>query len=148
MIRFTNTKDFQKKLEEFAKRAEINLAIVAKRMAFAAYRSIIEKTPVDTGRARASWNISEGSIDASVQGTRDFKGGGGIKKAKVVNQQKLDKIKSSIVKYPVYYITNNLPYIVPLEEGHSKQADKGWMVKRTIVQLGTELDELLEGLRK
>ena len=83
------------------------------------FKGIVLKTPVDTGRARANWMISEGSPQvATVLGTQapatpspmDFKGGSRI------------------------FITNSLPYIVPLEYGHSKQAPAG-MVRVTLAEV-------------
>ena len=151
MIKFTNTDEFERKLRSFAKKAEIDVGVVAKRMAFSAFKSIVIKTPVDTGRARSSWNISEGSIDQSVSPEVDKtesrgRGSGKFQQATAISAKKLRQLRHVNSRFPVFYITNSLPYIIPLEEGHSSQADKGYMVKRTLVELNEVLDGMLEGI--
>lgn len=96
-------------------------------LAFALYSSVVKKTPVDTGRARANWNISTGSVDTSVT-TKTKKRG---------LRYKAGDIKSTGDE--TIYISNNLPYIKTLEfggypknsksgktvNGYSKQAPNG-----------------------
>lgn len=77
-----------------------------------ALNSVVKKTPVKTGDAQNSWNLSEGKIDTSLV------------------QSKRDKISG---KKDVY-ITNSIPYIGYLENGSSKQAPKG-MVGLTVNEL-------------
>ena len=75
------------------------------------------------GRFRGNWQPSIGStldgelevIDASGQATIS-KVSGVLKGAKAGD---------------IIYLTNNLPYAIPLEEGHSRQAPKG-MVRLTV----------------
>lgn len=82
-------------------------------------KGISMKTPVDTGRARANWFMAEGAPETSTTDAKtpktydraDFQGNG----------------------VPIF-ITNSLPYIVPLEYGHSKQAPAG-MVRVTLAEI-------------
>lgn len=79
-------------------------------------KKITEKTPRDTGRASANWFVSEGA-------------------------PRLDTTTAVVPEAPpaltgksVIFITNSLPYIVPLEYGHSKQAAFG-MVRVAIAEV-------------
>lgn len=82
--------------------------------ALLAYAYIIQSTPVDTGRARANWNISVNSViytttDSTTvpdtNPTLDYKEG------------------------DTYYISNNLPYIQRLNDGYSQQAPANFVEK-------------------
>lgn len=73
--------------------------------AFALYSSIVKKTPVDTGRARANWNIAVGKDDTSVS-DRTMKQGLKYKESSI-NPAGDESI----------FISNNLPYITTLEYG-------------------------------
>ena len=90
---------------------------VKKRFAFMLYSAIVKKTPVDTGRARANWNISAGSPDLTVTEETDKSFG---------KQKKVPDAKGDT---PLY-ISNNLPYIKTLEfGGYPKDVKKGTRVK-------------------
>lgn len=72
-------------------------------------RELRKATPVDTGNARASWvpavgspfrgDVAAGSVDQGVGAILSFKLGDGV-----------------------LYVSNNVPYIRRLNDGHSKQA--------------------------
>lgn len=69
---------------------------------------VVFKTPVDTGRARSNWLPG---VNTPVRATSDS----------------LAKPQLPLVIKPfsIFYLSNNLPYILPLEEGSSKQAPQG-----------------------
>ena len=73
--------------------------------------NVVLSTPVKTGRARGNWQVSlDGPIDSQIK-LNDKGGGIAISKgASAINTR---------VDYPVIYITNNLPYIEPLNDGSS-----------------------------
>jgi hypothetical protein len=82
---------------------------------------IIIKTPVDTGRARANWFITQGSPSSEV--TTSSNGSSRISEV----QSKL----SGDVLGKVFYLVNNLPYIGVLEfGGYPKNVKKGSRVKK------------------
>ena len=107
-------------LSEYARRKQAEIKEVRRGFVFALYASIVRKTPVDTGRARANWNVSHGSEDTSVT----------------------DKTMEHGLKYkqkdiPVpdgdgkAFISNNLPYIATLEYGgYPKKVEKGTKVSK------------------
>lgn len=96
--------------EQVAEDMDTHLDLVVRKVALDLYGRITKKTPVDTGRARANWNLSIGSPDLTVDDDAT--------KIKSASLSKGDGEKD-------IYIANNLPYISALEHGHSKQAPRG-----------------------
>ena len=88
------------------------------------YRDVIIGTPVDTGRARANWQLAIGSAPTSVlnktdKGTPRSESGRSTSEVRKANQKlSVRKVGRSV------FIANNLPYIGELEDGHSKQNSK------------------------
>jgi hypothetical protein len=78
---------------------------------------IVLATPVDTGRAQANWTVSVGSADESQV---DWKGAPEAAAQFAINQAQV--AVKGIKGFGVSYLQNNLPYIVPLNNGHSGQA--------------------------
>ena len=87
-------------------------------------------TPVDTGHARANWVASIGAPVEEEQGTRPERLLGKLSHpvsteaaergiAEVATQYKLEKGR--------VFISNNVPYILALNEGHSQQAPAGFV---------------------
>jgi hypothetical protein len=119
-------------VERWAKRVEMDVARFCRIVALKLHDRIVERTPVDTGRARASWTIVEGySPDLSVA-PEGFQGGASA--AAAVQAARRAQVKEGFA----YVIANNLPYIVELENGSSKQAPHG-MVRVAIADVKTEL---------
>ncbi len=94
-------------------------------------RRLIDLTPIDTGRAKASWRVAVNKIDRSVdkrpnRGAQNFNAlarlGGSTTSAQIRRAQGA-KIGT------VLWMTNDLRYIVPLEDGHSPQSR--FMLRRT-----------------
>jgi hypothetical protein len=73
------------------------------------FKRVVLRTPVDTGRARANWNVSYGQIDYSISSTVDPTGDG---KSRMIDRQLRTMYTGGIV-----YLTNSLPYIGALEYG-------------------------------
>jgi hypothetical protein len=81
------------------------------------YSSIVQKTPVDTGRARANWNLSCGRIDNSINPN--------AKEPRVKTEDDINVRDDETI-----YISNNLPYIETLEYGgYPSPVKKGTYVK-------------------
>lgn len=76
-----------------------------------------QESPVDTGRFRMSWAISE-------QGTPGYDAGPQDGPTTITPPRRLDyQVERA---GGVYHIHNNLPYAEPLANGHSRQAPAGW----------------------
>jgi len=116
---------FSAQVAGFGKAASQRVQNVRKGVTIKLLGAVVLDTPVDTGRARANWNISQDQPDRTVNEDTD-KGGVTV----------LNKITAEVQKTsgdtPVF-LTNNLPYIGGLENGNSKQAPQG-MVRRNIVR--------------
>ena len=74
-------------------------------------------SPVDTGRFRLSWAISE-------TGTPGYDAGPQTGASGITPPRRLDYQTERAGG--VYHIHNNLPYAEPLANGHSPQAPAGW----------------------
>lgn len=124
-------------LRKFASVLDIGIGLVVEKVSRDLHGKIVRRTPVDTGRARASWDVAVGApakTPPPVPGkesyaAKDFDPG--------------SKIDGTA---PVY-ITSNLVYIEPLENGHSKQAPLG-MVRISVAEVAAEIDAILANVDK
>jgi len=76
---------------------------------------LIRQSPVDTGRFKANWSTSIGSI---APGTTDS------------TKENISKSTKGISTYQIgqtAFLHNNLEYAIPLEYGSSQQAPSGWI---------------------
>ena len=101
----------------------------------------VEKgTPVDTGRAAASWDLTIGSPSSTMEPEsphKRFKKGSRLKykpKSRKVRDAK-NIIRSAKLDSSVYII-NNLPYIERLEHGYSKK--NRYFVAKAIARVKSE----------
>ncbi len=126
-------KNFALQVDQWAAKAAVDIKVFTKLVAFKIHDRIVERTPVDTGRARASWTIIAGeSADTSVA-PPDFSGGAAAGSAAAKAKQ------GSIEPANSYVIANSLDYIEALENGHSRQSPSG-MVALAIADVRTELE--------
>jgi hypothetical protein len=125
--------NFKIAVDKWANKVTVDIKQFTKLVAFKVHDRIVERTPVDTGRARASWTIVAGETADTSVAPPDFAGGpeAGISAAR--SKQGNVQLAHS------YVIANNLPYIERLENGHSKQAPAG-MVGLAIADVRTELE--------
>jgi hypothetical protein len=85
-------------------------------LALAVDTRIVQGTPVDTGRAQANWFMSEGVMRTDT------------------TESKTPEARPRLTGNTVIFIANSLPYIVPLEYGHSSQAPQG-MVRKALAEV-------------
>lgn len=97
---------FKSDIKRFNTFSDDKLEKFVRTVALAMDASLVKKTPIDTGRAKANWNVSPGKIDTTV-----------TKKTTRIQPT----LKKGDGKKPIY-ITNSLHYIIYLEHGHSIQA--------------------------
>lgn len=98
-------------------------------------RSVVLKSPVDTGRFRANWNVGYNTIDTSITTSTDASGSASIAKASA-------KLSLGDLTGKTIFITNSLPYAYRLEyEGWSKQAPQG-MVRITLAELNSTIQKV------
>ena len=138
----TNLAEFNKELGKLTKDfTEDKLVEFHKIVTFEAYRRIVIRTPVDTGRARMNWQIGfdeepKGVIDVNV----DTKKG---KKSKPNATVGIDastalKLTASIKPFSISYITNNVYYIWYLEYTRRSRQSPDGMVEITLQELTNE----------
>jgi hypothetical protein len=118
-------RQFSLQLKEFGDAVtEEHLSRIVRFLGFNLFNRIVKNTPVDTGRAQASWNIQAGNPDLSVQpeGAPFY----APNLVPVWAWKPFQKV----------WITNNLDYIVPLEEGHSEKVtpSAGRMVRLSVLE--------------
>ena len=93
--------------------------------------NLIETTPVDTGWARSNWVPSVGSPYDNPVGTRE-----GLDRGP--QQSGMAEIGSYQVSLGPVFISNNVPYIQILNDGHSQQAPAGFVqmaIDRAVAEL-------------
>lgn len=101
------------------------------------YSRLVFKSPVDTGRFRANWQVGYGAPDTTITLATDLTGNAAVAKAEV----ELRGAGGNVV-----YLTNALPYAKRLEDGWSKQSPFG-MVKLTVVELQPAITRIARELR-
>lgn len=132
--------DFDRDLTAFAKQLDVSVVTVVKKVGFDLFARIIKRTPVDTGRARASWTIAVNQPDRTVapEGTHPE----AIVSPEAAAASQAAGALTHLKPYEPVWISNNLPYIEALEKGHSDQAPAG-MVALSIAETETEIDTIL-----
>jgi len=114
----SNAREFQRELSRVTKDfTEPELVLFHKRLALDALRRVILKTPVDTGRTRGNWQATIGSPASGTVDTPDKTGGSTITKAAATVE--------AIVPFSAFFLTNNVPHILVLEEGLFQPSDPG-----------------------
>lgn len=102
----------------FSNRIDADFSTVIKRLSFGILLGVVLKTPVDVGRARGGWTVGVNASPAFVEGR--------INTSQAPSPEETAKL--SILDsnpYSIVLIANNLPYILFLENGSSKQAPQG-----------------------
>lgn len=133
-----NLKGFEASLKKFGDSIGVGVATVVKKITLETFTGIVQKTPVDTGRARASWVISLETPGQSPGIPENAKFSESAATAKASGQ--LSKV-NQIKPFSTVFISNNLPYIEVLEDGSSKQAPQG-MVAVTLEEVNRNLTRI------
>lgn len=121
-------------VDDVAEQLDIAVEVVARKLTIDAWGKLVKKTPVDTGRARASWAVTVSEPYAGPPlptGTYP----------PPTSPPAIEDIDGTTA----VFITSNLAYMERLEDGHSGQAPQG-MVRITLAEVAAELDEILAEL--
>jgi hypothetical protein len=116
---------FGLQLARFVEKAKTNTDVVIRKVAVEMLDRIVDRTPVDTGRARANWQTTIGSPAMSPTGAED-KSGSSAKAAG-------GAVIASFNIGQTVWLSNALPYAGRLEYGSSLQAPAG-MVRVTVAE--------------
>jgi hypothetical protein len=124
--------EWVRKLRYFGDKTVPEAVMLAqKKISMAVLRGLVLNTPVDTGRARGNWDVTIDVQQFENSELLDKSGGQAIARGQeVVNA--INRLGS------VIFIQNNVPYILSLEHGSSKQAPAG-MLKLTLQSIRAQL---------
>lgn len=114
-------------LDKFRVKSEKQAVLACQKIAMEAFKRVILRSPVDTGRFRANWGCSIGSPYSGTNESFDKDGGATAAKAMQVVNGWNPRTNISLV--------NNVNYSIALEYGHSKQAPSG-MVRVVVAEMG------------
>lgn len=121
------TNRFSIPLADLAEKMKGDVELVVRKITFQAFSRVVEKSPVDTGRFRANWNVSLGAPDYTFTTS--------------TNQARGMEEAQKALTLPVGGVTaisNGLPYAGELERGSSKQAPMG-MIRLTALEISQKL---------
>lgn len=118
---------FTADLSKYAAKVKSDIGTAKRAIVYEVFKQVVKKTPVDTGRAKANWFVSDNAPSLLVDQRKDRSALGNIGK---YTAQELEKIT---IELGIDFLTNNLPYIEVLERGSSRQAPAG-MVRTTLSQ--------------
>lgn len=121
--------DFKADLKRFAKQIDTDFTTVFKKIVFEAYTRFVQRSPVDSGRFRASWTVQESTPNLTTKAPGSYSGAPPIPPYTVSQP------------YTIVWIANALPYAERLEFGWSKQAPQG-MVRLTLAELTSYINRI------
>lgn len=130
--------NFAVDVRKFVEHANGNVDKVVRKVLFDLTTSIVKRTPVDTGRLRGNWQFGIGQPAAGTLNVLDAQGTGAGILASIGGASK--------VAGTVCYISNNLPYAMPIEYGHSRQAPQG-MVRVSVMLFQQFVKKAVEDLK-
>lgn len=133
MARRTKIRGLGMWVEDLAEKLDLDLATVARKLTLDAWTKLSRRTPVDTGRARASWVVA---VNEPAGGPPLMPG---------TYSPPATPSVDGIDGTTAIFVTSNLIYMEALENGHSKQAPNG-MVRITVAEIAAEIDVLLSSL--
>jgi len=113
-------REFNKALSDWSTKAlPAHVQKVTQWFAFEALKGIVERTPVDTGRALGGWQVTLNSPSDAAGGAQ-----GAAPNRSAILKSGQAKIKAAR-PYQVIWISNNVHYIRILEEGGFVPTDPG-----------------------
>lgn len=107
-------------LDRYAARVGQDVETVAREVTLQVFMSVVLRSPVDTGRFRANWNVSYGTPDYTATLS--------------TNKARGDAEAAKALTLPVggvVFLSNGIPYGERLEYGYSKKAPTG-MIRVTV----------------
>ena len=129
---------FSVNVAKLASKRKAEIGDIKRAIVFDVFKNVIKKTPVDSGRAKGNWFVSENAPSAEMNSRKDRSQLGGIGAS---STRELDLVNA---RFTIDILTNNLPYASLLEfggynhatdkttaSGYSSQAPFG-MVRQTL----------------
>jgi hypothetical protein len=121
-------KRFAIRLRHLGNNVERNAGKLVRKVALSVDSTVVTATPVDTGRARSNWQVeigkpASGTLESFVPGSEGSTVGENTRIALAIGAAQIATHKAG----QTIYLTNNLPYIGALNNGHSAQAPAGFV---------------------
>lgn len=123
MAKSSNLDDFLGELDREQKRQIQKFVQFHKAVSVYAYKRIIERSPVCSGRYRASHTIAIGAPNEEVAPPAETNECNGQIRAPSIAEAVRTLL--GLKPFDIVWINNSLPYASALEYGHSKQAPEG-----------------------
>lgn len=137
-----NGRDLQKAFQQWVNAAHEDGLLAFLAQLADCYGRLVQRTPVDTGRARAGWHI-EGEENEWRPDPGEYEEAK-AEAAAIISQEVL-KLEA-LSKADVIYIMNNVEYILPLEAGWSRQSSGFWAL--FLSELSSQLEKAAERSRR
>lgn len=132
--------DFAAQMKGIAQDVERNFVDGVRHTMDVVQETLIRGTPVDTGRARNGWKVSEGAPD---QGSPQMIGPFDVTgEYRIIENRKV--IEASHGADPDFYVQSTVPYVPELNAGSSAQAPAGFI--ETAIQAGISAAKKIEVL--
>lgn len=106
--------NFAATIRGFANKTGVRQDEILRKICLDAYDRVTLLSPVDTGAFRANWNVSIATPDLTASRERT-----------TFNPAAAQAIVSELKWGQTLFITNDMPYAIPLERGSSRQAPAG-----------------------
>lgn len=121
-MQVTNAREFELSVRYFGTKSVPEATrILRTKIALQMLALVVNKTPVKTGRAKGSWDVSINEPTLVPRVALDPSGGATIAAGSAI-------INGATEPFTCVWIQSNLPYIIALEHGHSTQAPKGMVL--------------------
>lgn len=111
---------FAKEMNQLATNVQSNIPKLQRKVAQTVVDSVAMETPVLTGQAAANWKTQIGSPNTGYDWGPNANAG----------QHSIDEARAALASLAmghVVYISNNLPYILELNNGYSSKAPAGFV---------------------
>ena len=136
----TNAADFSRSLMAMSVYIDGSIEKVLRKACIDLYRAIAEKTPVDTGRAKASWSLSTHyADDKATEAEYSYN------EVKQIIKDNVSGFKFSVHDGQVV-IYNNMEYIDILESGTGSEQAPNGMVSISLVEFTAFFNNALHEL--
>ena len=119
---------FASGISGYAKRTNLSLNDAVVAVCAKASTEIIRKTPALTGRLKGNWYASIGT--PSTETSEDRREAEAMAETVGIASNAAGK---------VFYLTNNLSYVIPIEYGHSRIKSPQGMLRITVEEINNDL---------
>lgn len=117
-------------LSRLVEKAKGQTDLVVRKVMLETFRSVVMRSPVDTGRFRANWVLGYGAPNKTTGEETDKSGGAALGKI-------AEGVQSARIGDSSLFLTNSLPYSFELENGSSRQAPAG-MIRLTLTEVSSK----------